>query len=180
MKPFSAILFFITTLSLFTVSSDYVFGSYKEQIPQTNTQFYKFRVHLKDKGHNEYTLKDPSQFLSQKSIERKKIQNVEVDERDFPISNDYFSLLQKVGGKVVSHSKWFKTIVVRVSDSLKINEISSLTFVDSVQYVWKGSVGNYDRSLRPRINQSITYENDSAETVFEQCNDQFKIGRASC
>src|SRR5690554_6312507 len=106
MKPFSAILFFITTLSLFTVSSDYVFGSYKEQIPQTNTQFYKFRVHLKDKGHTEYTLKDPSQFLTQKSIERKKIQNVEVDERDFPISNDYFSLLQKAGSKVVSHSKW--------------------------------------------------------------------------
>ena len=178
MKPFSTILFFITTLSLFAGSSEYVFGNSREQIPQTNTLFYKFRVYLKDKGHNEYTLKDPSQFLSQKSIERKKIQNVEVDERDFPISNDYFSLLQKVGGKVVSHSKWFKTIVVRVSDSLKINEISSLSFVDSVQYVWKGSVGNYDKSLRPRINQSVTYENDSANTVFEQCNDQFRLHEA--
>ena len=151
MKPFSPFIFYIITLLFFIGNSEYIFGSSQQKQSITNSQFYKFRIYLKDKGFNEYTLEDPSQFLSPKSIDRKKTQNVEIDERDFPISEDYFKLVEKAGSKVVSHSKWFNTIVVRVSDSLKINEISSLSFVDSVQYVWRGSVGNYEKSLRPRL-----------------------------
>ncbi len=178
MKPFSTLLFLITAL-FFIGNFQYVYGSSQEQETFNNTQFYKFRIYLKDKGYNEYTLEDPSPYLSQKSIERKRVQKVEVEETDFPISNDYFSLLQKAGGKVVSHSKWFKTIVVRVNDSLKINEISSLSFVDSVQYVWRGSIGNYDKSLRPRINQNITLRDHPTDTVYGYCNDQFKLHNAT-
>lgn len=179
MKPFSPFIFYIITLLFFIGNSEYIFGSSQQQQSITNSQFYKFRIYLKDKGFNEYTLEDPSQFLSPKSIDRKKTQNVEIDERDFPISKDYFKLVEKAGSKVVSHSKWFNTIVVRVSDSLKINEISSLSFVDSVQYVWRGSVGNYEKSLRPRLNQDITLEEYPTDTVYGYCHNQFALHNAT-
>lgn len=179
MKPFHTILYLITTLFFFIGNTDYIFGNSQEQEYIAHTQFYKFRVYLKDKGYNDYTTDDPSRFLSQKSIERKKVQNVQVDERDFPISIDYFNLLEKAGGKVVSHSKWFKTIVIKVSDSLKINEIFSLSFIDSVQYVWKGGIDNYDKTLRPRINQEVTSDYQPSDTVFGFSNDQFKIHNAN-
>ena len=83
---------------------------------------YRFRVYLKDKGITTYTLDQPERFLSLKAIERRKDQNVAVDETDLPISRDYFKLLEKAGGKVVSHSKWFRTITVQVTDSLLIND----------------------------------------------------------
>jgi hypothetical protein len=177
MKSFSPFLIFITTL-FYIGNFEYVFGSSQEQENFNNTQLYKFRIYLKDKGYNEFSLEDPSLYLSQKSIERKKVQKVEIDETDFPISNDYFRLLEKAGGKVVSHSKWFKTIVIRVNDSLKINEISSLSFVDSVQYVWKGSIVNYGKSIRPRINQNITDNYRPTDTVYGYCYDQFRIHNA--
>lgn len=180
MKPFSPFIYIIATLFFIIGNSEYIFGSTQQQQSIHNRQFYKFRIHLKDKGCNEYTIEDPSQFLSLKSIERKKIQNVEIDERDLPISKDYFKLLEKAGSKVVSHSKWFNTIVVRVSDSLKINDISSLSFVDSVQYVWKGSIGNYKKMLRPRINQNISLKDYPTDTVYGYSYNQFKLHNATC
>lgn len=180
MKPFSPFIYFIATLFFIIGNSEYIFGSSQQQQSINNRQFYKFRIHLKDKGYNEYTIEEPSHFLSQKSIERKKTQNVAIDKRDFPISKDYFKLLEKAGAKVVSHSKWFNTIVVRVSDSLKINEISSLSFVDSVQYVWKGNIGNYKKSMRPRINQNITLEYYPTDTVYGYSYNQFKLHNATC
>lgn len=180
MKPFSPFLYFISTLLFFIGNSENTSGSSQQQQSISKTQFYKFRIYLKDKGYSEYTLDEPTHFLSQKSIERKKIQSVEIDERDLPISKDYFTLIEKAGSKVVSYSKWFNTIVIRVSDSLKINEISSLSFVDSVQYVWKGSIGNYEKTMRPRISQSITLEEYPTDTVYGYCYNQFKMHNATC
>lgn len=179
MKSFSAVLFIITTLSLLIVKTDSVYGKSHEQPQNFDTQYYKFRVFIKDKGHNECTLTDPSHFLTEKAIERKKIQGVVIDERDLPISKDYFNLIEKAGCKVVSYSKWFSTIVVRVSDSLKINNIKSLSFVDSVQYVWRGSVGNYKKSLRPRLDHFITDEEFPLDTIYGYCEPQFKMHNAT-
>lgn len=179
MKPFSPFLYFIFSLLFFIGNSENTFGSSQQQQSITKTQFYKFRIYLKDKGYSEYTLDEPTHFLSHKSIERKKIQNVEIDERDLPISKDYFTIIEKAGSRVVSHSKWFNTIVIMVSDSLKINEISSLSFVDSVKYVWKGSIGNYEKTMRPRVNQSITNEEYPLDTVFGYCYNQFKLHNAT-
>ena len=100
MKPFSPFIYLIITFLFFIGNSEYIFGSSQQQQSITNSQFYKFRIYLKDKGFNEYTLEDPSQFLSPKSIDRKKTQNVEIDERDFPISKDYFKLIEKQEAKL--------------------------------------------------------------------------------
>ncbi len=173
-------IIFILTFSLFIANSTNVWANSKEQQTVHDKQFYKFRLYLKDKGYNEYTLDNPLQYLTHKSIERKRIQEVEIDETDFPISKDYFNLIESAGGKVVSHSKWFNTIVVRLVDSLKINDITSLSFVDSVQYVWKGNIGANSKRLRPRVSQNISlFEEQPADSVFGYSFSQFKLHNAN-
>ena len=170
--------YFTVIFFVFFVNSAFLYSISKAGHDNTLSHNFKFRVYLKDKGHNEYTVDNPNQFLTEKAIERKKIQNARIDESDFPISNDYFNLVQKAGGEVISHSKWFKTIVVEVEDSLKIDEISSLSFVDSVKYVWKGIVGNYKKPLRPRLQQNITSETESLDTIFGFSANQFMLHNA--
>jgi len=119
--------------------------------PQSLSLNYKFRVYLKDKGTTTYTLNEPAQFLSEQAIERKQRQKVVIDESDFPVSREYFTLVEKAGGQVVSYSKWFRTIIVQVADSLAINAILSLPFVDSVKYVWRGSDPTSRHAMRPRL-----------------------------
>ena len=61
---------------------------------------------------------------------------------------------------------------------MKIDEISSLSFVDSVKYVWKGIVGNYKKPLRPRLQQNITSETESLDTIFGFRANQFMLHNA--
>lgn len=117
-------------------------------------QSYKFRLYLKDKGKTEFNASEPEKFLSRQSIDRKKRQQVKIDATDFPISPDYFNLIINAGGKVVSYSKWFKTITVQLNDSSQIDHMLKLAFVDSARYVWRGAEHNptaYRSTGRPRL-----------------------------
>lgn len=115
------------------------------------TSYYKFRVYLKDKGNTAYSTDNPGNFLSGRAIDRKKKEKVEIDESDLPISSDYFTLVEKAGGKVVTYSKWFATLVVEVNDSLMISNIECLSFVDSVKYIWRGNKSLAVDKARPRL-----------------------------
>lgn len=140
---------------------------------QTVQQHYAFRVYLKDKGNTEFSVSDPGKFLSQQAIERKKTQQANIDESDFPISPDYFVQMKSAGGDVIAHSKWLKTITVQLKDSAQINNIRQLSFVDSAKYVWKGIRHPNPTSARPRL---VTTNYDGA--VFGFTQKQFALHNA--
>jgi Subtilisin-like serine proteases len=86
--------------------------------------------------------------------------------------------VKEAGGEVVSYSKWFKTLVVQVNDSSKIEGIRSLPFVDSVMYVWRGNNQSYRKGLRPRLNKADCGEAKPSDTVFGLTEQQFRIHNA--
>ncbi|MBK5194507.1 MAG: S8 family serine peptidase, partial [Proteiniphilum sp.] len=144
----------------------------------TQPLLYRFRVYLSDKGESGYSPDEPERFLSERAIERKIRQNVLVDASDFPISPNYFTLVEKTGAKVVTHSKWLKTLTVEVADSLKINQIISLPFVDSVRYVWRGNGRSYRNSIRPRLEKIDCAEKIPSDSLFGFADKQYKIHNA--
>lgn len=99
---------------------------------------YKYRLTLKDKGTPDFSLNQPEQFLSAKAIERRKKRNVAIDESDLPISKDYLEQIEKVGGIIVSQSKWLKTVCVQCEDESLIDKYKELPFVEDVLMVWRG------------------------------------------
>ena len=144
-----------------------------------NTQLqYKFRVYLKDKGNRAFSVSEPEKFLTPEAIERKKQQQVKIDQSDFPISPDYFNQLKNAGGKPVSHSKWFKTIVIQLRDSSQIEDILRLPFVDSAKYVWRGIERNYRNPVRPRLGLPDCPEENKAENHFGLTEEQFALHNA--
>ncbi|MDR0421868.1 MAG: S8 family serine peptidase [Proteiniphilum sp.] len=139
---------------------------------------YKFRVYLKDKGNTgAFSTDNPGAFLSVRAIERKKKEKVVIDESDLPLSPDCFTLVEKAGGKVITHSKWFATMVVEVSDSLMIGNIESLSFVDSVKYVWRGNKPLPGGGVvRPRL---VSDEKVNPDTEYGFTGDQFRMHNAT-
>jgi subtilisin family serine protease len=137
---------------------------------------YKFRVYLKDKGTTNYSVSEPEKFLSQAAIERRQRQNVIIDESDLPISHDYFTLVERAGGRVVSYSKWFKTFVVQVPDSARITAIEQLPFVESVRYVWRGNHNTQQNEVRPRLQK--TNCDERSDNYFGRTADQFTLHNA--
>lgn len=120
-------------------------------ISQSETSNLKFRVYLNGKDTTEFADTNPLLFLSQKAIDRRVEQNVDIDATDFPVSSVYKHIIKELGVAIVAESKWFNTLVVQCTDSLQIKEIENLNFVDSVKYVWRGFPAERFERMRPRL-----------------------------
>lgn len=100
--------------------------------------YYRFRVYLKDKkGDNEYQINKPEDFLSNDAIQRRSRYHIPIKDSDLPIPLSYKKELQNYGFKLITESKWHSTIVLESIDSFAIKQITHLSFVDSVKYIWK-------------------------------------------
>lgn len=139
---------------------------------------YKFRVYLTDKGNTDFSTDNPGAFLSKRAIERKRKEGISIDGSDIPVSRDYFSQVVQAGGEVVTYSNWFSTLVVEVSDSLDIQKIKSLSFVDSVKYVWRGNCARSGEEMRPRLTDAGCEENAKNASGFGLTDAQFRMHNA--
>ncbi len=89
-------------------------------------------VKFKDKKNNGYSLSNPVQFLSQRSIDRRNSQGIALDTTDLPITQSYIDSILPYAVKLVHKLKWFNIVVVQVGDSTMADSIRRFSFVDSV------------------------------------------------
>ena len=73
-----------------------------------------FRVTLKDKKGTPYSLSHPDKYLSEKALQRRAKQKIELDSTDLPINPCYIEEVQKQGVTTVSKRKWNNTLLIRV------------------------------------------------------------------
>ena len=97
-----------------------VWGSFgvneTEMISYPGGKCYIFRLKLADKKNTPYRLDKPLDFLSQRSIDRRKKQHLAIDSTDLPISPAYLSAIsanQKI--HIVGKSKWNNSVLIKCS-----------------------------------------------------------------
>ena len=105
-----------------------------------STDTLKYRISLKDKAATTYSLDKPEQYLSLKSIERRKRQNLPIDSTDLPVCKKYVDAIRQKGAHVLVTGKWENFVTVSCNDSTIIKHIAQLPFVRSTEKVWKGNV----------------------------------------
>jgi len=98
---------------------------------------YMFRISLNDKLNSPYTLDNPTQWLSQKSIKRRERQGLQLDSTDLPVSPLYLKTIRAIKGiAVVGKSRWNNTVVIRTADTLTLKSVRQLPFVRKTELVW--------------------------------------------
>ena len=108
-----------------------------EKIEFPGGKTYLFRLSLTDKNGTPYRLDRPLEFLSQKALDRRKRQGLEVDSTDLPLPPEYIRKINAVKGvEVVCMSKWNKTVVVRVAETSHVTPLLSLPFVSHAEKVF--------------------------------------------
>ncbi len=90
-----------------------------------------YYVQFKDKDASAYTLDAPEQFLSGRSIARRKKNRVVIDHRDLPVHQPYIDQVVLAGAELIYPLKWFNGVVVR-SDEVVKNQLTLLSCVQSV------------------------------------------------
>lgn len=104
-------------------------------IQLSNAQNTRYWIVLKDKNASTYSLKQPSEFLSAKALQRRERQHIALTSNDLPVSPAYVQEIRKSGVKIISCSKWFNTVSIVTDDVKKIEDIKQLSFVREVKKI---------------------------------------------
>ncbi|MTI38508.1 S8 family peptidase [Fulvivirga lutimaris] len=97
----------------------------------------RYVVHLKDKSNSPFEVSNPSEYLSNRAIERRTAQNIEITEEDLPVNPGYVDEIENTGAEVFFKSKWFNNVLVQATEA-EVASIELLAFVDSVEFVAPG------------------------------------------
>jgi len=97
----------------------------------------RYAIQYKYKPQDTYTLEEPSQFLTQKAIDRRVREKNAYDSTDLPVSAKYISKIQNQVEQVQYHSKWLNTSVVIATEE-QIEDIRQLPFIEKAELVARG------------------------------------------
>ena len=99
-----------------------------------------YRIYLKDKANNPYSIDNPSAYLSQRAIDKRARFNIPITEQDLPVNPQYKQQILGLDAEMhfLAVSKWMNTVTLYCPDSTVVPQIEALPFVDSVM-----AVGNY-------------------------------------
>lgn len=101
-------------------------------------QSNRYVVKFKDKAGTLFSINNPTQFLSQRSIDRRIKQNISIDETDLPLSPKYIDSIHLAGNvKIINQSKWLNQVCIETDDIDAITKINSFPFVLNMQAVKK-------------------------------------------
>ena len=121
-----------------------------------------YRLYLRDKDlqHPPFLVNRPEQFLSARSIERRKRQGLPVDVTDLPIAPAYLDSVSRTGIEIVGQSKWNNTLLVKIHKEKELNKLNSLSFITK-----KLKVFSSPDSITERKRSSFRKELNSWESV---------------
>lgn len=101
-----------------------------------SAQYTGYIVKLKDKAGTPFSVTDPSKFLSERAIARRKNQKIAIDETDLPVNPAYIDSIQSVKNvTVLDDSKWLNQVCIATADSSALEKINGFSFVIKTQPV---------------------------------------------
>lgn len=138
--------------------------------PVSAQKVYRYRISLKDKAGTEYSLENPSGFLSQKALERRARQGIKVDSTDLPVSKVYTDAIRQKGVEIVLSGKWNNTLLVQCTDTILMDAIARLPFVTATEKVWTSldSVPARNMQRKDQVTNTLTRTDDYYGTARRQ------------
>ena len=140
--------FLMTTLSLLAHDDRVTNFEQMMRLPRiTETDMVSFpggkcmmyRLYLKDKDlmNTPYSVERPEEFLSPRSIERRKRQGLPVDVTDLPVAPAYLHAVSDAGIEIVGKSKWNNTLLIRIHKEKELRKLEGLNFITRTKKVFE-------------------------------------------
>lgn len=127
-------------------------------------QYTKYWIQFTDKNNTPYSVFNPSQFLSARSIQRRLNQNIKVIQNDLPVNPAYIDSVKKVPNvMLLNRSRWFNAITIYTTDTNALNTIKAFPFVKKTQPV--------RRLCRNAEEEECVMRNPASETKFPLLNE---------
>lgn len=152
-------------------------GAATEMVSYPGGKTLMYRLYLKDKdaARSPYSISKPEEFLSLRSIERRRRQGLAVDSTDLPVAPAYVKAVQDAGIEVVGSSKWNNTLLVRIHKDKELRRLDGLAFIDRRLKVFSSpdSISERRRSGLRKNTETVEMqgkENGAAEAQIHALN----------
>jgi serine protease AprX len=124
----------------------------------------RYIVSFKNKGGNTFSLANPQQYLSARSIARRAKYSIAIDSSDLPITQRYVDSIKAIPNvTVLAHNKWFNRILIRTTDPAAITKINSFPFVQQSMGIGVRAVTSTPVDARVSVSRrqpDVTYEHN--------------------
>lgn len=115
----------------------------------SSAQYSRYIVRFTDKTGTPYSVDNPSQFLSQRAIDRRTRQHIPIDETDLPVTPRYIDSVRLAGSvTILDESKWLNQVCIETTNDAALAKINSFPFVISTQPL-KRMISPADRNTFP-------------------------------
>jgi len=131
----SPIRFLLKYFFLISFCGIYTFGK--------TQNIYKYAITFSDKGdNNPCSITNPKQFLSARSIKRKKKLGISITNEDLPVNLNYVTEITKLipSAQVVNKSRWFNHIIIQTIDTNWKSSLSLPDFVSEIKLIYSGKL----------------------------------------
>lgn len=136
---------------------------------------YKIRITLTDKKNCGYSVSRPEEFLSVKSLARRKRYGLKVDSHDLPVSRFYVEALQRLGLKLLTQSKWTNTVLMQAADSCVMSKVRQLQFVKEARCVWESPDSIEQPEIVDRASMVIHEKQDTIPSFYGIASKQVEM-----
>lgn len=125
----------------------------------------QYWIQFTDKTNTPFDLNSPLDFLSQRALDRRQAQDIELNESDLPVDPAYIQAVLDEGTSYLTHSKWFNSVSVHIPDSTILNAVMQLPFVVQTLAVGKtektiGFSDKFDIEVAAKSIAGVTPETD--------------------
>lgn len=148
-----------------------LFLLFANNVNSQDTLIHKFWIAFINKDGTPYTIENPSEYLSQRSIDRRIRYSIPIAESDLPVSTPYVDNLKDLDVNVLHTSKWLNSAVIETADSSKILLINELPFVRTTMHLSRNVInpGSKRKSFTDKFgSESLDYGLASTQIMLHQ------------
>lgn len=166
--------FILSTLTLLA-HDDKVTGILEADMvsfPGGKCQMYRLYLKDKDLDHTPFSVNRPSEFLSQRSIDRRKRQGIPIDLTDLPVAPAYEKQVAEAGIEIVGKSKWNNTLLIRIHKDKELRKLEGLEFITKMKKVFQAP-DSVSQRMRSNVRNGLN-EWSSGNGVYGAADAQLK------
>ncbi|MCB2209182.1 MAG: S8 family peptidase [Bacteroidetes bacterium] len=110
------------------------FQSFTQIAPDT------YYIQFTDKNNSPYSMDNPGEFLSQRAIDRRVNQGIDIVENDLPVNPEYLQGVVNAGATILNATKWLNGVTIYTESQTVVDDILTLPYVSiALKLVYKES-----------------------------------------
>lgn len=91
----------------------------------------KYYIQFTDKNDSPYSIDNPEEFLTQRSLDRRAKYSIEITEQDIPVNPSYLEGVGATGAELLFPTKWLNGVTIYTTSSTVIDDVLALPYVVS-------------------------------------------------